>query len=250
MLTYPLDPTNMNQLSEGRDLPVRLVAAAALAVIAACSGDDPGTTASSPAVDPTVAPPGSTSVADADPAVGEQHFNQQCSACHQIGGTGLVGLAPSIRNRDFLAIASDNFIRATIAGGRAGTAMVPRPDLDYSYVSEIIAYLRSLDVPNPISITVDDSWKASGDAARGGEHFALYCAYCHGTNGEGYIAGGSGPGIGLEGFLNVASDDYIAKTVKHGRVGSAMRAFDGAKGLANLSQQDINDIIVWLRQKG
>jgi len=242
-------PRNMKQPPVGLDLPARLVAAVALMAIAACSGDS-STTPSAPDVDPTVAPPGATTVAAADPSVGEQHFNQNCAACHQMGGTGLVGLAPSIRNRDFLAIASDDFIRKTVHSGRAGTAMIPRPDLDYSKVSEIIAYLRALKVPNPVTVTVDHDWTASGDVARGGEHFAIFCADCHGPNGEGYVAGGSGPGIGTPGFLNVASDGYILATLQHGRLGTPMRPFIGPTGLANLTQEEVGDIIVWLRKKG
>lgn len=218
--------------------------------LAACSGGDSGAPASGATIDPTVAPPGATTVVMADPAVGEQHFIMQCQACHQAGGVGLVGLAPSIRNRDFLAIASDDFIRRTVYNGRAGTAMLPKPELDYSTVSEIIAYLRALDVPNPISVSVDHEWTATGDAKRGGEHFAVFCADCHGPTGEGYAAGGSGPGIGTPGFLDVASDGYILATLEHGRVGTPMRSFLGARGLANLTKEEIGDIIVWLRNKG
>jgi cytochrome c oxidase cbb3-type subunit 3 len=228
-------------------MPARLVAAFALVAFAACSGEAPSSGAD---VDPTIAPAGATTVAAADPSVGEQHFIMHCQACHQPGGVGMVGLAPSIRNRDFLAIASDDFIRRTVHNGRLGTAMVPRPDLDYSTVSEIISYLRALDVPNPISVTVDHDWKASGDAARGGEHFAIFCADCHGPRGEGYAAGGSGPGIGTPGFLDVASDGYILATLQHGRVGTPMRPFIGPTGLANLTDEEVGDIIVWLRKKG
>ena len=66
-------------------------------------------------------------------------------------------------------------------------------------------------------------------------------------NGEGYSVGGVGPGIGLKGFLSVASDDYIFKTLKYGRSGTAMRPFIGVKGLANLAEQDAKDIISFLR---
>ena len=81
-----------------------------------------------------------------------------------------------------------------------------------------------------------------------GHHkFALFCASCHGPGGEGYSAGGSGPGIGLAGFLDTASDDYIFQTVKYGRLGTAMKGFIGAEGLANLSEEDVGDIIAHLR---
>ena len=168
-------------------------------------------------------------------------------ACHQQGGTGKMGFAPSIRNRDFLAIASDDFIRKTIHNGRAGTAMVARPDLFEAVVGDIIAYLRALPVENPISVDIDPDKVVQGDVIAGAEKFEIYCASCHGEKGEGYASGGPGPGIGLAGFLNTASDDHILQTVKLGRIGTSMKPFIGAKGVANLEEQDVNDIIVFLR---
>jgi cytochrome c oxidase cbb3-type subunit 3 len=168
-------------------------------------------------------------------------------ACHQQGGTGKMGFAPSIRNRDFLAIASDEFIRETIQKGRVGTAMVARPDLSEAVVSDIIAYLRDLPIKNQVVVELDNEKVVQGDRVAGGKKFELYCAACHGDKGQGYISGGPGPGIGLAGFLNTASDDYILQTVKLGRIGTSMKSFIGAKGVANLEEQDVNDIIVFLR---
>ena len=182
-----------------------------------------------------------------DPKAGAQHFAINCVACHQEGGIGKVGFAPSIRNPDFLAIASDDFIRRTIMVGRASTAMVPRADLPTKVIDDIIAYLRAIPVPTYREVHIDEEFKCEGDITRGGELFAVYCASCHGAKGEGYIAGVPGPGIGLPGFLNAASDDYIIQTLKRGRVGTPMRTFMGASGLANLDQQQAGDIVVFLR---
>lgn len=184
-----------------------------------------------------------------DPARGEMHFTANCMACHQQGGTGMTGFAPSIRNRDFLAIASDTFIRETVRKGRLGTAMVPRPDLSDGVIDDIIAYLRSLEGADASRIAMDSgkNLARAGDAAAGQGKFASFCASCHGDKGTGYVAGGSGPGIGLAGFLSTASDDYIFHTLKLGRIGTAMRPFLGAQGLANLSEQDAFDIIAYLR---
>lgn len=189
-------------------------------------------------------------VRDARPANavdGEKLFRANCSSCHQIGGTGLPGLAPSVRNRDFLALASDNFIQATVAQGRPGTAMVPRPDLAGSALKHIITYLRALPVVNAPDFALNPGRKCEGNPENGEALFASFCASCHGANGEGYSEGGSGPGIGLAGFLSVASDDYIFQTIKHGRIGTPMMSFMGARGLANLSESEVNDIIVYLR---
>ena len=182
-----------------------------------------------------------------NPEIGRKIFEVDCASCHLQNGEGRIGLAPSIRNRDFLAIASDEFIKSTIILGRPGTSMLPRPDLSEDEIDHIIAFLRSLPVPNPVEISVDPNKTFAGDPTAGGTKYALYCASCHGPNGEGYSAGGSGPGIGLSSFLLLVSDDYIFQTVKYGRTGTPMRPFIGPKGIANLTESDVHDIIAHLR---
>jgi mono/diheme cytochrome c family protein len=184
-----------------------------------------------------------------DPKAGEMHFKANCAACHQQDGKGRPGFAPSIRNRDFLAIASDEFIKKTVHGGRVGTAMVQRPDLSDQVLSDIVAYLRAVPSETSVDVQVDPTkdLAALGDAVPGHGKFAIYCASCHGDAGKGYVAGGSGPAVGLPGFLNAASDDYIYQTLKLGRLGTAMKPFLGSSGLANLNDQDAHDIIAYLR---
>jgi mono/diheme cytochrome c family protein len=184
-----------------------------------------------------------------DAKAGEMHFQANCAACHQTNGQGLPGFAPSIRNRDFLALASDKFIKDTVHNGRPGTSMVQRPDLSEQTVDDIIAFLRAVPVETAIHITVDPSKDLAslGDKETGFAKYAVYCASCHGNEGKGYVAGGAGPAIGLSGFLNAASDDYIYQTLKLGRIGTAMKPFLGSAGLANLDDQDAHDIIAYLR---
>lgn len=183
----------------------------------------------------------------ADPKAGKMHFDVNCMACHQPGGLGKPGFAPSIRNSDFLALADDDFIRTTVKLGRLGTSMLPRPDLSDRVMGDIIAYLRSVPVIHAPKVKVDDSKKVAGDSKQGHEKYQAFCMSCHGDKGTGYVSGGAGPAIGLAGFLSVASDDFIYQTVKLGRMGTAMKPFIGAKGLANLNDQDVYDIISYLR---
>jgi cytochrome c oxidase cbb3-type subunit 3 len=70
---------------------------------------------------------------------------------------------------------------------------------------------------------------------------------CHGVDGDGYDAGGTGTAIGLPGFLDKASDGFIRETIKHGRSNTRMLPFQGPEGLANLTDEEIDDIIVYLR---
>jgi len=191
-----------------------------------------------------------TSADSAQVAKGAQMYSLNCSACHQSNGKGLPGVAPSIRNQDFLAIASDEFILNTVRKGRLGTAMAPRPDLTKGTIRDIITYLRSEPVTNAITVKVNDSLKFVGNTKAGADKYSRYCSSCHGPNGEGYLAGVPGPGIGLPGFLDTVSDDYIFQTLKHGRIGTPMRSFIGARGIANLTRQDAYDIIAQLRVMG
>ena len=100
---------------------------------------------------------------------------------------------------------------------------------------------------NEVRNSVDSNTVFNGDEEAGQGKFEVFCAACHGPKGEGYAAGGSGPGIGLPGFLKVASDDYIYQTLKHGRVGTPMKSFMGSEGVANLTDQDVYDITTYLR---
>jgi cytochrome c oxidase cbb3-type subunit 3 len=63
----------------------------------------------------------------------------------------------------------------------------------------------------------------------------------------GYEAGGTGTAIGNPGFLNKVSDGFLRETIKKGRSNTRMLPHQGPAGLANLSNQEIDDIIVYLR---
>lgn len=178
---------------------------------------------------------------------GEALYNQNCVFCHQADAIGKPGLAPSLTNKELLATASDDFFMATIRDGRPGTGMPPFAHLEEGRIKEIIAFLRShSQLPNR-SAEVDNQPDAHGDPRLGKQLFGSICATCHGDKGNGYAAGGTGTAIGTSGFLDKASDGFIRTTIEQGRSNTRMLSFKGASGLANLSEQEINDIIVYLR---
>ncbi|MEH6651127.1 MAG: c-type cytochrome [Motiliproteus sp.] len=193
---------------------------------------------------------GSSLAYAADAAViqqGEQLFNQNCVFCHQPDAIGKPGLAPSLTNKELLASVSDKYLLSTIRDGREGTGMAPYPHLGRDKIKALVAYLRSFEVLPNRAAEIDAQPDAHGDPRLGQQWFEQICSTCHGPEGDGYIAGGSGTAIGKPGFLQKASDGLIRETISKGRSNTRMLPFQGPEGLANLDDQEIDDIITYLR---
>jgi cbb3-type cytochrome c oxidase subunit III len=191
--------------------------------------------------------------ASAEPATkaalknGKSQFDENCAACHQEDAIGQPGIAPSLTNPELLSISSDKLMMATVRDGREDTGMMPFAHLGRKNVSDIVAYLRSHEkLPNR-SAEVDAQPDARGDPRLGKQWYDYICSTCHGLDGDGYESGGTGTAIGLPSFLSKVSDGFIRETVKKGRSNTRMLAFQGPAALANLSDQEIDDIIVYLR---
>ena len=184
---------------------------------------------------------------EAEIKAGEIIFNQNCMACHQADAIGKPGFAPSLTNPEFLSMASDKFLLGTIRDGRPGTGMPPFAHLGRAGIEAIVAYLRShTDRPNRAA-QIDSQPRTRGDPRLGEVWYQQICSTCHGVSGDGYMAGGTGTAIGKAGFLSKASDGFIRETIKRGRSNTRMRGFNGSNGLANLSDEEIDDIIAYLR---
>ena len=182
-------------------------------------------------------------------AAGKTLYQQNCIFCHQADAIGKPGFAPSLTNHEFLSVASNKFILSTIRDGRAGTGMPPFSHLGKKDIESIVAYLRSYETLPERAAEVDAQPAAKGDVARGQASFNLICLSCHGPNGDGYAAGGTGTAIGKAGFLSKATDGFIRTTIKEGRTNTRMLGFgkEGPRIMAALSDQEIDDIIVYLR---
>jgi cytochrome c oxidase cbb3-type subunit 3 len=75
-------------------------------------------------------------------------------------------------------------------------------------------------------------------AEHDGEHLYIQnCAACHGINGD----GGMGVPLSLPAFLDTVSDDYLRKTIRHGRPGRVMPSF------TQLDEQQVTQIIKHMR---
>lgn len=183
---------------------------------------------------------------------GETLYTAVCSSCHGANGMGqrYPGLVPnpSIATTDFLSIASDDYLFATIKSGRPGRPMLAWGDRENGFTDDeirsVIAYIRSLggnvqSVPD----TKPQIW-ATGDAQFGDALFTANCAGCHGKAG----IGGDGPALSNKMFLSNVSDTFLIETIKRGRSGTIMQGFGNPSPIRRvLSQSDIESIVVFLR---
>ncbi len=74
-------------------------------------------------------------------------------------------------------------------------------------------------------------------APRGDELYRSHCSSCHGDDGN----GGVGVPIALPSFINSVSNEYLEKTIRHGRPGRIMPSF------IKLSDAQVNAIVKYVR---
>ncbi len=182
---------------------------------------------------------------------GARLYERHCSACHGLDGQGGVGIPLALTS--FQAAVSDDFLFTTIRSGRPGRVMPSFKTLSDAQVRAIIGHLRHWGVKqekdNRTQLKV-----GYGNAKRGKQLFAKYCAHCHGKNGEG--GHGTGvtfsrprdlpimpPALNNPGFLAAADDGMIKRTLMDGREGTPMISFLKV----GLKEQDIDDIVRYVR---
>jgi len=110
----------------------------------------------------------------------------------------------------------------------------------------VIEYLRS-GASSAGALAVPDmtALRLHGDATNGLSLFLRNCAGCHGMNGR----AGMAPEIGNPVFQQAATDEFIIRTIRKGRIGTAMPAFQSSEAPA-FSDQNIADVLAYLRTLG
>lgn len=198
--------------------------------------------------------PGKPTPADVDLAPGQVRdfgrlYAENCAGCHGRDGRGNGALA--LANPVYLAIADDQALRRATALGITGTLMPPFARSAGGMLTEdqvdIIAHgiRTNWSRPETLQGSTPPPYAAtsSGDAARGKEVYAVFCASCHGPEGKGTEKSGS---IVDSSYLALVSDQSLRTTVIAGR--PELQHPDWRNCVTNrpLTAEQVTDVVAWL----
>lgn len=180
--------------------------------------------------------PADVSVRDGDPRYGRSVYRGNCAACHGLDGEG--GIGTRLNSPDFLAMSSDEFLVRTILDGRPGTGMPSWRNLEPQAVSDLLAYVRTWgDVGAEVSEVLALLESGEVDPTMGARLYRARCAACHGAGGGGAI----GPSLDNDGFQSLVSDEFLVRSIRDGRPGTAMPAW------RDLEARDLADLVSFIR---
>jgi len=138
-------------------------------------------------------------------AIGRNLFANNCAACHGSDGRGGSGF-PNLTDGDWLWGGEPELIQTSIAYGRMGVMAAWAEVLGDQGLDDAAAYVMSLS-----------GRKApKGDVAAGQQHFANFCAACHGADAKGMTAIGA-PNLTDNIWLHGGSMEAIRYTIANGR---------------------------------
>lgn len=185
------------------------------------------------------------------PVSGAELYQRFCVNCHGEGVETLVHdtlrvAVPSVRNPDFLAVASEDLLFKTIRDGRPETDMpafgVRGGGLSDGEIRTLVNYL--LERRERVRQVAFDAGRAT-DPVKGRRLFDESCSTCHGlTQGV-----GDAPWLGGPGFQETYSDALIGHTIKYGRAETLMNPY-GREAGGDLDDQQISDLVAFVRAMG
>ena len=178
---------------------------------------------------------------DAKIVEGKGLYLKYCSLCHGKDGEGYAAdAANALANQEFLALATDEFLYASIERGRPGTPMSAWGDsrngpLSPEEIDAIVAWIRNWQIVEAVELSPEPS---EGVAQRGAPLYSVHCAACHGEEG----GSGSYMSISNPEFLAAVPDDFLRKTIQEGRSGTPMVAYENT-----IPPQGIEDLVALIR---
>jgi len=176
-------------------------------------------------------------------------FHQNCAGCHGMDGKGNGALA--LANPVYLAIVSDDTLRRTTAQGLPGTHMPPFAQskggtLTDEQIEILVREMRTRwSRPEALQGVTPPPYAANsaGDAHRGMEVFATFCAACHGPDGKGTSKIGS---IVDGSYLALVSDQSLRTTIIAGRPDLGQPDWRNCVSNRVMTAQEVTDVVTWL----
>ena len=173
-------------------------------------------------------------------------FGDNCAACHQAGGQGVVGQFPNLVDDDWLWGGDTTTIETTIRNGRLGYMPAYSNVLDNTQLGQVANYVLSMS-----GETVDAAAAAEGQKIFQGETGGCYM--CHTKEGKGLHAQGSAnltdkvwTIANLPAAETPEAKLEAVKAVIHNGVKRQMPVF-GADG-RNLSDTEIKVLTAYIKQ--
>ncbi len=114
-----------------------------------------------------------------------------------------------------------------------------------SFVLVWVAALTAAALAGCKSSTHPDADDYDTPEAHGAALYDQYCDFCHGSQGEGYLADNANA-LSNQDFLSLASDEFLASSIRHGRPGTPMSAWGLEQG-GPMSDGDIDHLVAFLR---
>lgn len=192
-----------------------------------------------------------------------------CRGCHKVAGVGgddgpdLTHAGERDPGRtDFTHVDGERTLANWFAAHFRAPAVVvpgsqmPEMGLTDEQIDLLTLYtlsLRRSDLPEaywPVDRVRAERLEQREFSTDGATLYGTFCAACHGPRGEGmrYPGMKAFPAIGNPDFLAIASDRFIAETVRHGRPGRRMPAWGDKDG--GLRPQEIEAVVAHLRSFG
>jgi len=180
-------------------------------------------------------------------------YHQNCAGCH--GANGKNGVAISLADPVYLAVAGEAAVRKVTANGIAGTLMPAFEKsaggtlTDQQINSLVQGTFQMWSHPDVLGTSLAPSYAAStkGDPTQGQKTFAEFCARCHGADGKGTK---EAPGSIVDpSYLSLVSDQSLRSTIIAGRPDQGMpdwRSDISRSGSRAMTEQEITDIVAWL----
>ncbi len=183
-------------------------------------------------------------------------YQQNCAACH--GENGKVGVAISLANPVYLAVAGTDMIQKVTTNGVPETMMPAFAKSQGGMLTDHQIAILAQGVqsawgkPSALQGQSAPPYASSspGDAAQGQQAFATFCASCHGSDGSGVKRAQKSTGSLIDpAYLALISDQGLRSLIIAGQPEDGMpdwRSDMPGPNSRPMTDKEITDIVAWL----